>query len=67
MLAAVNEFLHGKGLMRKAGTVADATLIAALGSTKGQPGERDGEMHQTKKATGTGWASAFKSGGWGPK
>ena len=31
------------------GTVVDATLIAAPGSTKNKDGKRDPEMHQTKK------------------
>jgi IS5 family transposase len=31
------------------GTVVDASLIAAPKSTKNQSGERDPEMHQTKK------------------
>ena len=33
----------------KEGTVVDATIIAAPSSTKNQSGERDPEMHQTKK------------------
>jgi IS5 family transposase len=35
--------------MLKEGTVVDATLIAAPSSTKNQGGERNPEMHQTKK------------------
>lgn len=49
MLAAINELLRSKGLMLRAGTVVDATLIAAPSSTKNAGGERDPEMHQTKK------------------
>ena len=49
MLAMVNELLRGQGLMLRAGTVVDATLIAAPSSTKNAGGERDPEMHQTKK------------------
>jgi IS5 family transposase len=49
MLAAINELLRSKGLMLRAGTVVDATLIAAPTSTKNASGERDPEMHQTKK------------------
>ncbi len=49
ILAVVNDLLQGKGLLLKAGTVVDATLIAAPSSTKNQAGERDPEMHQTKK------------------
>ena len=37
------------GLMLKAGTVVDATLIAAPSSTKNASGERDLEMHQAKE------------------
>lgn len=49
MLATVNEVLRDKGLMLRAGTVVDATLIGAPSSTKNATGERDPEMHQTKK------------------
>ncbi|WP_310564761.1 IS5 family transposase [Hydrogenophaga sp.] len=49
MLAAVNATLADKGLMLRQGTVVDATLIAAPSSTKNKDGERDPEMHQTKK------------------
>lgn len=31
------------------GTKIDATLIATFSSTKNEKGERDPEMHQTKK------------------
>ena len=36
-------------LMLRAGTVVDATLIAALTSTNNSSGQRDPEMHQAKK------------------
>ncbi len=49
MLATVNDLLRDKGLMLRAGTVVDATLIAAPSSTKNASGKRDPEMHQTKK------------------
>ena len=49
MLAAINELLRSKALMLRAGTVVDATLIAARSSTKNADGKRDPEMHQTKK------------------
>ena len=49
ILAVVNATLADKGLMLKQGTVVDATLIAAPSSTKNKDGERDPEMHQTKK------------------
>lgn len=59
MLALVNEMLRGKGLMLKAGTVVDATLISAPSSTKNASGERDPEMHQSKK--GNQWYFGMKA------
>lgn len=47
---AVNAQLQRQGLLLKTGTVVDAPLIAAPSSTKNAKGERDPEMHQTKKA-----------------
>lgn len=49
ILAAVNAKLIDRGLMLKPGTVVDAPLILAPNSTKNSTGERDPEMHQTKK------------------
>jgi IS5 family transposase len=49
ILATVNATLSGKGLMFREGTVVDTTLIPAPSSTKNSSGERDPEMHQTKK------------------
>ena len=49
MLASINDLLRDKGMMLRAGTVVDATLIGAPSSTKNASGERDPEMHQTKK------------------
>lgn len=49
IFAAINVHLAVKGLMLKEGTVVDATIIAAPSSTKNQEGQRDPEMHQTKK------------------
>ena len=45
--------------MLKAGTVVDATLIAAPSSTKNKGGKRDPEMHQTKK--GNQWHFGMKA------
>jgi IS5 family transposase len=59
ILATVNQMLQRKGLMLKAGTVVDATLIAAPSSTKNKTGERDPEMHQTKK--GNQWYFGMKA------
>ena len=41
--------LATKGLMLRAGTVVETTLIAAPSSTKNVGDERDPEMHRTKK------------------
>jgi len=49
LLATVNDMLREQGLMLRTGTVVDATLIAAPSSTKNSSGERDPEMHQSKK------------------
>ncbi|WP_419341341.1 IS5 family transposase [Achromobacter sp. PD1] len=59
ILGVVNATLADKGLMLKQGTVVDATLIAAPSSTKNQNGERDPEMHQTKK--GNQWHFGMKA------
>ena len=49
MFAAINTKLAEAGFMLKAGTVVDATLIAAPSSTKNDSHSRDPEMKQTKK------------------
>ena len=59
MLALINEILGEKGLMLKAGSVVDATLISAPTSTKNASGTRDPEMHQTKK--GNQWYFGMKA------
>jgi IS5 family transposase len=59
ILALINDMLRDKGLMLRAGTVVDATLIAAPSSTKNAGGERDPEMHQTKK--GNQWHFGMKA------
>jgi len=48
-----------QGLLLKSGTAIDATLIAAPSSTKNSSGERDPEMHQTKK--GNQWHFGMKA------
>jgi IS5 family transposase len=45
----VNANLKEQGMSMKQGTIIDATLIAAPSSTKNEKGERDPEMHQTKR------------------
>ena len=59
ILSRVNAYLSRKGLMLKRGTIVDATIIAAPSSTKNAEGERDPEMHQTKK--GNQWHFGMKA------
>jgi IS5 family transposase len=59
ILAVVNDLLREKGLLLRTGTVVDATLIAAPSSTKNSKGERDAEMHQSKK--GNQWYFGMKA------
>ena len=49
LFAAINADLTARGLLLRAGTLVDATLIAAPPSTQNAKKERDPEMHQTKK------------------
>ena len=59
ILQTVNALLQAKGLQLKSGTVVDATLIAAPSSTKNASGQRDPEMHQSKK--GQQWYFGMKA------
>jgi IS5 family transposase len=59
ILATANAKLIDRGLLLKAGTAVDATLISAPSSTKNSTGERDPEMHQTKK--GNQWHFGVKA------
>ncbi len=59
MFATVNELLAAKGLVLKSGTAVDATIISAPSSTKNRSGERDPDMHQTKK--GQQWYFGMKA------
>ena len=59
VLQVVNADLCRRGLMLKRGTIVDATIIAAPSSTKNADGERDPEMHQTKK--GNQWHFGMKA------
>lgn len=59
VLATINAGLAQQGLLLKSGTIVDATLIAAPSSTKNKDGERDPEMHQTKK--GNQWHFGMKA------
>lgn len=58
IFADVNERLDKSGLIMHGGTIVDASLIAAPKSTKNKTGERDPEMHQTKK--GNEWYFGMK-------
>jgi IS5 family transposase len=59
ILVKVNKHLANRGLSLRGGTIVDATIIAAPSSTKNQNGERDPEMHQTKK--GNQWFFGMKA------
>ena len=59
ILPAVNELLTQRGLLLKAGTAVDATLIAAPTSTKNKDKARDPEMHSSKK--GKQWYFGMKA------
>ena len=48
-----------RGLLLKAGTVVDATLIAAPSSTKNRDKKRDPDMHSSKK--GNQWYFGMKA------
>ena len=59
ILVVINDLLHARGLMLRAGTAIDATLIAAPSSTKNASGARDPDMHQSKK--GNQWYFGMKA------
>jgi IS5 family transposase len=59
ILGRVNAYLARKGLLLKRGSIVDATIIEAPSSTKNADGERDPEMHQTKK--GNQWYFGMKA------
>jgi IS5 family transposase len=59
MLEAVNVHLEAKGIKIQTGTIVDATIIHAPSSTKNAGGERDPEMHQTRK--GNQWYFGLKA------
>ena len=59
ILKQVNAHLTRKGLLLKRGSIVDATIIAAPSSTKNADGQRDPEMHQTKK--GEQWHFGMKA------
>jgi IS5 family transposase len=55
----INAHLAEQGLLMRAGTIVDATIIAAPSSTKNAGNTRDPEMHQTKK--GNTWHFGMKA------
>ncbi len=55
----INAHLASLGRRLKTGTIVDASIIAAPSSTKNLKGERDPEMHQTKK--GKQWYFGMKA------
>ena len=55
----INAHLAGRGYRVRRGTIVDATIIAAPSSTRNREGERDPEMHQTKK--GNEWHFGMKA------
>jgi IS5 family transposase len=55
----INAHLAQQGLLMRAGTIVDATIIAAPSSTKNASGERDPEMHRAKK--GNQWHHGMKA------
>ena len=59
ILETVNQLLTERGLLLKAGTAVDATLIAAPTSTKNKDKARDPEMHSSKK--GNQWYFGMKA------
>ena len=59
MLDTVNLHLETRGIRIATGTIVDATIIHAPSSTKNASGERDPEMHQTRK--GKQWYFGLKA------
>src|SRR5882724_8188717 len=59
VLDAVNYHLASKGIRITTGTIVDATIIHAPSSTRNRSGERDPEMHQTRK--GNQWYFGLKA------
>lgn len=55
----INAHLAERGLLMRAGTIVDATIIAAPPSTKNKDQARDPDMHQTKK--GNQWHFGMKA------
>jgi len=54
----IKAHLSQQGLVLREGTILDATILSAPSSTKNEKGERDPEMHQTRK--GNQWHFGMK-------
>lgn len=54
----INQHLSEQGLILREGSIVDATILSAPSSTKNQSGERDPQMHQTRK--GNQWYFGMK-------
>ena len=59
LLEEINVHLESQGLKLREGTIVDATIIEAPSSTKNRAGQRDPEMHQTRK--GNQWHFGMKA------
>ena len=59
LLEEINAHLESQGLKLREGTIVDATIIEAPSSTKNRAGEREPEVHQTKK--GNQWDFGMKA------
>lgn len=59
LFETINQHFAAQGLMLREGTIVDATIISAPSSTKNASGERDPEMHQTRK--GQQWYFGMKA------
>ena len=58
LLDEINAQLESQGLRLREGSIVDASIIEAPSSTKNRSGERDPEMHQTKR--GNQWHFGMK-------
>ncbi|HTK63001.1 MAG TPA: IS5 family transposase [Pseudonocardia sp.] len=59
LLEAQNQIFDEQGWIMRGGSIVDATIIAAPSSTKNASGQRDPQMHQTKK--GNQWYFGMKA------
>ena len=67
LLQEINAHLESQGLRLREGTIVDASIIEAPSSTKNRAGERDPEMHWTKKGKPSGISGCSGcTSGWTP-